>query len=698
MKLPPPHQTADQTAILGRMKDLASLIEEHNRRYFLLDSPSISDSEYDALFLELKKLEAQYPEIKLPSSPTQKVGYEPSTLFPKKKHHQPMLSLANVFSLQELIEFDQRLHKLLGKDGQEPLEYWVELKFDGLSLNLIYEQGNLQAALTRGNGEQGEDVTENAKTVRSIPQQLLFSPPFVHRAESLPPLPRCLEIRGEIIFPKKAFQIWREQQQEKGGKIFSNPRNAAAGSLRQLKSEVTAQRPLEFFAYGLGFYEGSFDCRNFSEYHSFLQQNGFQTSRWHEQCLGIHAVWEFYQAIEKIREDLPFEIDGIVVKLNQFADLQQTGFVSHHPRGMVAFKYPAPEAMTQIEAIHTQIGRTGVLTPVACLKPIHLGGVTIRRATLHNWKEVTKKDVRLGDWVILKRAGEVIPAVTQVLYEKRTANLPPTLPPTHCPTCSSPVIEEKELVALRCVSSHCADKLTKRLLHFVSEPGLNVIGLGKKTVTQLVHEGLVKQYADFFHLTPSALLSLPGFAEKSAHQLVEAIQRCRTPSPEKLFFALGVQFVGKRTAALLAQHFSTLENWMKASEQAYAGLLQVGPKMIQSCLNFFNHSHHQQEIQALLLELQPLPPPLARENGLSRLPLLNSSFVITGTFSTHSREALTDFITQRGGKVTSQLSKKTTSLLVGQNPGSKLARAKALGIPCLFEEEVLHFLEAQEKK
>lgn len=667
-------------SIAQRIQELTSLIHHHDFRYYALDDPEISDSAYDSLFRELQDLEEKNPELRLPDSPTLRVSGKPLDEFQKLKHRMPMLSLANALSESEFLEFDERCHRLLERAEQEPIEYFLELKFDGLSINLTYEKGILVRAATRGDGETGEDVTQNIRTLRSVPLRLKTSHP-----------PQMIEIRGEVILPIQDFQSLNEEQAKKAKKLFANPRNAAAGSLRQLDPTVTASRPLTVFCYGLGYSEG-FDVQTMADYEDVLVQWGFQVGQWRGVVLGREPVLQFYKKIESQRDQLPFEIDGIVVKMNRLSDLDAVGAVSRSPRGMIAFKYPPRQETTTIEDILVQVGRTGTLTPVAQVTPVRLGGVTVRRATLHNQDEIDRKDIRIGDRVLIQRAGDVIPEVVKVIKEVRTGREKPFHLPSFCPVCSSPVERKPDEAAVRCVSRNCIAQLKERIRHLVRIDALNIDGLGEKIVEQLVEEGLVKSYSDLFTLTQEQLLQLEGFAEKSSLNLIQAIQKSRKPELHRLIYGLGIRHVGEKTAKTLANSFGSLEPMLGASESDFEKIHEIGPEVSKSLTHYFQDKHHLSDLKQLLKFVHPQPP--VRHNlsqGAGKLA--GKTCVLTGTLPTLSRSQATRMIEENGGKVSSSVSKKTHFVVVGEDAGSKLKQAKDLGVQVITEEDLIQLLK-----
>jgi DNA ligase (NAD+) len=661
--------------IQKKMQTLASEIQKHDYQYYVMDEPSISDAEYDQLFRALQKLEAEHPDVILLNSPTQRVGGLALDQFQKFRHGLPMLSLANALTEEEFIAFDERVHRFIDADPKTELEYFAELKFDGLSINLVYENGSLTHAATRGDGEIGEDVTQNVKTIRSIPLTLKTDSP-----------PEKIEIRGEIILAIKDFEKLNRDQANKEEKTFANPRNAAAGSLRQLDSKITATRPLTGFFYGLGELVSGKKFtppKTIAQFEDVLKEWGLPVGKQKKVCKGAKEVLKFYREISGIRDDLPFEIDGVVVKLNAFSQQQAAGFVARSPRGMIAFKYPPKKCFTLVEDIQVQVGRTGALTPVAIVTPVNVGGVWVKRATLHNQDEIDRKDIRIGDHVVIQRAGDVIPEVVEVLIEKRRGDERKFKIPDVCPVCGSKVVRPEGEAVARCAGKNCVAKLKERVRHFAMKDAMNIEGLGDKIVEQLVDAGLVKKIPDLFSLDYDDVLALEGFAEKSAHKLLNAIETARTPELYRLIFGLGIRHVGETTAKLLAQHFKSLKKIRSATEENFHEVDGVGEEMAKSLVEYFSHEEVIEETDELLQKVKPVEP------KVSQLPQIftGKTFVLTGTLPTLDRSAATKIIEDHGGKVSSSVSKKTDFVLAGEEAGSKLDKARDLGVKILDEKE-----------
>jgi DNA ligase (NAD+) len=657
--------------IATQIRELSDELRHHDHRYYVLDDPEISDAEYDKLMRALLKLEAENPKLVSPDSPTQRVSGKAQDEFQKARHRVPMLSLANGLSEDEFLAFDTRLHKVLDLPGTQPIEYFTELKFDGLSLNLTYERGLLVRAATRGDGEVGEDVTQNVKTIRSVPLRLKAKKP-----------PELIEIRGEVILPIKDFERLNKEQEKKELKVFANPRNAAAGSLRQLDSSITASRPLTVFAYGMGETTGvSFE--RMSDLEDQLEEWGLPVGKWRKVCKGTDAVLKFYRDIEGEREKLPFEIDGVVVKANRIRDLDQAGFISRSPRGMLAFKYPARQETTEVEDIIVQVGRTGALTPVALVKPVRVGGVIVRRATLHNQDEIDRKDIRIGDRVLIQRAGDVIPEVVKVIESVRTGKEKKFRLPDHCPVCGSKVERVPGEAVLRCVARNCVAQLKERLRHLVMIDALNIDGLGEKIVEQLVDEGLVKRYGDIFRMKKEDFLELEGFAEKSSVNLVDAITNARSPELYRVIFGLGIRHVGERTAKILANHFGSIEPLFAAETETLEEIHEVGPEVAKSIHRFFSDKENAKDVRDLLKFLKIKEPSRSASSGAGKLS--GKTIVLTGTFPTLSRSEATKLIEDEGGRVSSSVSKKTDFVVAGEEAGSKLDKANDLGVTVIDE-------------
>lgn len=660
-----------------RLRELTALIHHHDFRYYVLDDPEITDAAYDVLFRELQALEAQFPDLRLPDSPAGRVGGAVLEKFGKLTHGVPMLSLANALAEEEFLEFDERVRKLLELPEGKALEYYTELKFDGMSINLTYEDGVLVSAATRGDGEVGEEVTQNIRTIRSLPLRLNTKTP-----------PRRIEIRGEVVLPIAEFEKLNEDQAKKGQKLFANPRNAAAGSIRQLDPKIAASRPLTAFIYGMGKVEGA-AFATLSQYQATLRDWGFQVGEHCGVARGAEEVLQFYRKIEKLRPSLPFEIDGVVVKLNRLEELDRAGFVSRSPRGMIAFKYPPRQETTTVEEILVQVGRTGALTPVAVVSAVRLGGATVRRATLHNQDEIDRKDIRIGDQVRIQRAGDVIPEVVEVVNEVRMGHEKPYVLPTHCPVCGTLAERPEGEAVTRCPNrSGCPAQVKERLRHFAMKDAMDMEGMGESTVDQLVEAGFLKRTPDFYTLQSEQLLKLEGFAEKSSQKLIEAVAATKSRELWRLIFALGIRHVGERTAKLLANHYGAIEPLFDATTEQLEEIHEIGPEVARSIREWFSDPLDRRELQDLLKFVTPQPPKRGSGQGI----LAGKTLVLTGTFPTLSRTEATRLIEEQGGKVSGSVSKKTHYVVAGEDAGSKLTKARELGVPVLDEEGLKRLL------
>lgn len=662
--------------IRQRLQELREQINYHNYRYYVLDQPEISDAEFDRLMQELLRLEEHYPELVTPDSPTQRVGAPPLEKFETVEHRIPMLSLENAFSEAEAREFDQRLKRFLRTE--EELEYVVEPKLDGVAVELVYEEGRFVVGSTRGDGWRGENVTQNLKTIHSIPLVLL---------KSAGPLPPRLEVRGEVYMEVEDFKKLNEHRLAQGEPLFANPRNAAAGSLRQLDSGITAQRPLNIYCYGIGEVIG----HEFTSHWEVLQTLaawGLRVNPYIERCLGVEAAIAYHRRLESQRHGLPYEIDGVVIKVNSLALQERLGTKARSPRWAVAFKFAATQATTRVLDIKVNVGRTGAVTPVAIMQPVEVGGVTVSRATLHNEDEVARKDVRIGDWVLIQRAGDVIPEVVTVIKSRRTGEEVPFQMPTRCPVCGSSLVRPPGEAVTRCPNPNCVAQLKRALAHFASKGAMDIDGLGEKIIDQLVDNGLIQNIADLYRLTEADLMPLERFAEKSAQNIVAAIQGSKKPTLARFIYALGIRYVGEATANLLAQHFHTLEALATAS---YGDLLQVegvGPQVAASIRDYFQDPGNRR----LLSELQAAGVEIRVPEHPRPMPLAGKTFVFTGALEHFSRDAAKAQVVARGGKVSSSVSAKTDYVVVGAEPGSKYARARELGVTVLDEaafEELL---------
>jgi DNA ligase (NAD+) len=666
--------------VAARAAALREAIDRANYEYYVLDAPTLPDAEYDRMFRELQELERQHPALATPDSPTMRVGAAPVIEFAQVAHATPMLSLGNAFEEAEVEAFDRRVRDGLGAHGD--VDYAVEPKFDGLAVSLTYEGGIFARGATRGDGQTGEDVTANLRTVRAIPLRL--------RDGSAPGL---LEVRGEVFMLKRDFQALNREQRSAGGKEFANPRNAAAGSLRQLDSRVTASRRLTFCAYGLGRYSGGHVPRDrHSRQLDYLATLGLPVSAQRRVVSGLAGLLGYYRDIERERAKLPFEIDGVVYKVDELRAQERLGYVSRAPRFAVAHKFAAEEEITQVLGIDVQVGRTGALTPVARLAPVFVGGVTVTNATLHNEDEIRRKDVRIGDSVIVRRAGDVIPEVVSVVRERRPAGARPFHLPQACPVCGSRVERVEDEAIARCTGGlHCPAQLKQSLLHFASRRALDIEGLGDKLVDQLVDQGMVRSPADLYRLDPAALANLERMGEKSAANLLAAIDKSRSTTLERFIFALGIRNVGETTARDLARHFGGFDALMEADEAALQAVPDVGPVVAASIAGFFGEPRNCKVVQ----ELRKLGVRWVEGKGTraADLPLAGKTFVLTGTLSRMTREEAAEAIVARGGKVSGSVSKKTHYVVAGTDPGSKLDKARALGVEIIDEKALAKLLE-----
>jgi len=654
------------------IEELREKLRYHEYKYYVLDEPEISDASYDRLMNRLKELEAAHPELVTPDSPTVRVGGAPREGFQTVRHARPMLSLDNAFSHDALREWDRRVRE---GSGKEKIEYIAEHKFDGLSISLQYEDGVLERGVTRGDGTTGEDVTPNVKTIRSIP--LRVEAAVLKKTK----LPADFEVRGEVMMTRKAFEALNRQQEQIGGKIFVNPRNSAAGAVRVLDPAITASRRLDFFAYYL-LVDGKAPFAKHSESLQALRQLRFRASDDWKLCSGIDAVIEYCEEWDGKREKLPYEIDGVVIKVNSVAIQNELGYTAKAPRWAIAYKYPARQETTVVKDIIVQVGRTGTLTPVAVLEPVQVGGVTVSRSTLHNMDEIERLGLQIGDTVLIERAGEVIPHVLKVVKEGKQRK--PFEMPKRCPECGSTIHHVEGEVAYRCVNAACPAKRKESLLHFAGRHAMNIDGLGEKIVDQLVDKGLVKDVADLYSLRLEEVAGLERMAEKSAQNLLDEIEASKKNSLARLIYALGIQFVGERTAQLLAEHFSSLEELAAAKEEQLVEVPEVGPKVAASIVEFFSEPANRQLIKKLR---KAGVHPTAEKRQVKSDKFAGKSFVFTGGLANRSREEAGEIVQQHGGKVSGTVSKKTDYVVVGTDPGSKYEKAKELGVTILSEAE-----------
>ncbi|MGO9804163.1 MAG: NAD-dependent DNA ligase LigA [Steroidobacteraceae bacterium] len=665
----------------ARAAELRAQLKQHDYRYYVLDDPSVPDAEYDRLMRELRALEAAHPELVTPDSPTQRVSGTPSSAFGEVVHRLPMLSLDNAFSDDEVRAFDRRIHERLARQGE--LDYVAEPKLDGLAITLIYRHGALTRAATRGDGVTGEDVTANVRTIRSVPQRL--------HGRALP----LIEARGEVFMPLRGFERMNARAAQRGEKVFVNPRNAAAGSLRQLDPAISAARPLDAFFYGLGELEGAQLPAGQTQLLELLRELGLPVSPDVRTVHGVEGCLGYYRELGARRSRLPYQIDGVVYKLDSRADQERMGFVSRAPRWAVAHKFPAEEALTVVKDIEFNVGRTGALTPIARLEPVFVGGVTVSNVTLHNIDEVHRKDVRVGDTVTVRRAGDVIPELVGVILEKRPQPAPPQVElPARCPVCGSQVLKVEGEAVARCTGGFtCRAQRQEALRHFASRRALDIEGLGDKVIEQLVERELVRSPADLYSLSTAQLAELERMGEKSAANLVAAIAESKETTLPRLLYGLGIREVGEATALALARHFGTLEALMRASEEQIQRVEDVGPVVAAQVAAFFASEDHRRVIKALRNKGVKWPDMEHSPVGSAGAPLAGKTFVLTGTLTGMSREQAQEALTLRGAKVAGSVSKKTSFLVAGADAGSKLKRAQQLGIEVLDEQQFAQLLE-----
>jgi DNA ligase (NAD+) len=658
-----------------KIESLREKIRHHEYRYYVIDDPEISDAEFDRLMIELKKLEAEHPELVTPDSPTQRVGGKPREGFVKVPHSSQMLSLDNTYSEEELRDWERRVQEL---SGRTDIEYVCELKLDGMSLALRYEVGKLVRGITRGDGSTGEDVTSNVRTVRSVP--LVVSPEKLKKAD----IPADFEVRGEMLMPLASFKKMNEDREKQGLAVFANPRNATAGTVRQLEPSITAQRRLDEFTYmllsgGRTIFDNQWQTLN------SLEAAGFKVNPRRALAATFDEVWRFIGQWEEKRETLPYEIDGVVIKVNSTAIQRQLGFTGKAPRWAIAYKYAARSGITQIEDILVQVGRTGKLTPVAALKPVPIGGTTVSRATLHNMDEIERLGVKIGDWVEVERGGDVIPKVVRVIDDAKHARGTKTfVMPERCPVCGGHVVRAEGEADHRCVNQKCPAKLRETILHFASRGVMNIDGMGDALVAQLTDRKMVKDVADIYKLTKDDLLKLDRMGEKSAENVLKEIENSKKLPLERVIYGLGIRMVGERTAQFLAEHFGNIDDLMNAGEEELQQVEEVGPRIAKSIVEFFGEPKNRElvdELRTAGLTLRGIK----KERGTK---LTGKTFVLTGTLANHSRDEAKKMIEDAGGKVAGSVSKKTDYVVAGVDAGSKLDKAKELGVAVIDEKEM----------
>ncbi|MGB5396770.1 MAG: NAD-dependent DNA ligase LigA [Gammaproteobacteria bacterium] len=675
----------EQAGVLKKIERLREQLRHHSNCYYVLDAPEIPDIEYDRLFRELQELEAEHPGLITPDSPTQRVGAEPLAAFTQVRHRMPMLSLDNVFSDEELAAFDKRIHDRLKTDAI--IEYAAEPKLDGLAVSMIYQDGRLVQAATRGDGTTGEDVTHNVRTIEAVPLRLLGKN-----------YPALLEVRGEVYMPKKSFNALNKKARELGEKTFVNPRNAAAGSLRQLDPRISATRKLALYCYSHGVVEGGELADTHSGMLQQLRQWGLPVCGDSKAIKGVQACLDYYHAIEKKRDSLPYDIDGVVYKVNSFALQEALGFIARAPRWAVAHKFPAQEELTTLLAVEFQVGRTGALTPVARLEPVFVGGVTVSNATLHNMDEVERKDVRIGDRVIVRRAGDVIPEVVAVVPDTRSGKEKPIVLPKKCPVCASAIERIEGEAAARCTGGlYCKAQRSEAIKHFASRKAMDIDGLGDKLVEQLIDAQLINSVADIYTLQLDDVAALERMGEKSADNLIRAIEKSRTPTLARFIYALGIREVGEATAQNLAAAYGDFKSVTKATLDELQAVQDIGPVVAQHIVNFFAQLHNC-EVIAALQAAGVTPQKLKRLANQQAQKLAGKTFVITGTLSSMTRDEAKLVLQQAGAKVTGSISAKTDYLLAGENAGSKQARAEKLGVEIIFEDALAKLLGVKKLK
>ncbi|MDR3490889.1 MAG: NAD-dependent DNA ligase LigA [Gammaproteobacteria bacterium] len=666
-----------EKSIRERIEQLRKEINEHNYHYYVLSDPVISDAEFDRVFRELQELEKANPQLITLDSPTQRVGAKPLSAFTQVTHQIPMLSLDNAFTDAEVHAFDKRIHDRLHINTE--LEYVCEPKLDGLAVSLHYEDGIFVQGATRGDGETGEDITENLRTIATVPLKL--------RGKGYP---STLEVRGEVYMPKAGFLALNKKAEIHGEKLFANPRNAAAGSLRQLDPRITAKRPLALFCYGIGVYKGKDIPSTHNEILKELKEWGFIVNPEIEVVTGIDKCLKFYERIGKIRSELVYEIDGVVYKVNQLKEQERLGFVSRAPRWAVAHKFPAEQATTVLEDVEFQVGRTGALTPVARLKPVFVSGVTVSNATLHNMDEVRRKDIYIGDTVIIQRAGDVIPEVVEVIKKLRPAHAKKINLPKDCPVCHSKIEQIEGEAIARCSGGlYCSAQRKEAIKHFASRRAMDIEGLGDKLVEQLVDADLIKNPADLYTLTLDQLSGLERMAEKSAQNLLDALEKSKKTTFARFLYALGIREVGEATAKSLARHYGDLESLFNATQEDLQTIRDVGPVVAKHAAMFFSENHNKKVIEKLLTVGIHWPKTIKSD---ANLPLKDKTFVLTGTLQDFSREEAKEKLENLGAKVAGSVSAKTSYVVVGADAGSKLKKAQELGVSIMDEKAFSDFL------
>ena len=677
-----------KSGALKRIEFLCEEINRHNYLYYILDSPEISDAEYDRLLRELEELEKKFPDLVTPDSPTQRVGVAPLAEFGTVKHTIPMISLQNAFTEEEAREFDAKVKRFL--HTTQDIEYVAEPKIDGLAIELVYENGIFKVGSTRGDGETGEDVTQNLRTIKTIPlkirrqktedrgqrQQDLFSRLRTPDSE----LPTRFEVRGEVYMKISDFNNLNKKREADGEPPFANPRNASAGSVRQLDSKITAHRPLDIFCYGVGITEG-IKVSSHWEILETLKSLGFKVNPLIRRCKNIHEALEFHKEIEEKREKLDYEIDGVVLKVNSLRLQEELGEISRSPRWAMAYKFPPRQETTKVMNIEVGVGRTGALTPVAIMEPVEVGGVTVSRATLHNQNEIDRKDVRIGDAVVIQRAGDVIPEVVMVVKSKRTGHEKPYVMPDRCPSCDAHVVKEE--VVWRCPNVSCPAQVKESIRHFASKGGMDIEGLGYKHIEQMVDKGIIKDSADIYYLTKNDILGLERFADKSAQNIIDSIEKSRNTTLPRLIYSLGIRDVGEHTAKLLAKEFGTIDALKTAKYDDLIKIREVGPEVAKSILAFFAEERNLKFIDKLIKGGITYEAEKTKKGG----PLDGKLFVFTGALKGFTRDEAEKIVESLGGRATTSVSKKTDYVVAGEEAGTKLDKARELGVKVITEKE-----------
>jgi DNA ligase (NAD+) len=664
-------------AINRRAKRLREAIEYHNYRYYVWDDPEISDAEYDQMMRELEKFEADYPELYDPNSPTQRVGAPPLEEFETVTHTIPMLSLANGQNEVEVREFDQRVRRFLGGDGD--ITYVAEPKLDGLAVELVYERGNLVIGSTRGDGVNGENITQNLRTIKTIPLTLM--------GKEIP-IPERLEVRGEVYMEINGFKELNKRREALGEPLFANPRNAAAGSLRQLDPGITANRPLNIFFYGLGEVV-DYTFKTHWQFLNILPHWGFRVNPLARQCRDIDDAIAYYSEISQERESLPYEIDGVVIKVDELDLQSRLGVISRNPRWALAYKFRPKQETTKVLDIIPQVGRTGAITPVAILEPVRVGGIEISRATLHNQDEIDKKDVQIGDTVIVQRAGDVIPEVVTVVESKRTGGERKYRIPHRCPVCGADVVRLENEAVHRCIGLSCPAQLKGRVKHFASKRAMDIDGLGDKLVAQLVDKGLVRDVADLYQLSREDLVALERMADKSAQNILDAFERSKKKPLAKFIYALGVRHVGEHLSEVLAKELKSIGNFFRVTEEELLAIREVGPELAQSVVRFFRDERN----RGVMEKLQEAGLTIGEPGVDERAKLAGLTFVFTGALDSYARDEARLLVESLGGRTASSISKKVDYVVVGSDPGSKYERAKELGVTVLTERQFREMVE-----